>query len=391
MNIKLLKESAIFLNLLFDNVTSAVYLVDKSVTVRNFNDSFRTLFQKSDDKLLGQLCGNALGCSFAVEESKDCGSTTNCDKCTLRNSILKAVTQNVPTYKEILIKDFYIKGEKITKYFQFSTKELVYNSETMIMVIIDDISALKVTEIQLQEKNEKLNLFNKQLNNMMSVVAHDLRNPIGAIRAFADHLKYACNEFSEEEREEIFDIIHESSSNCLLMLDDMLDYSRFEAGKIEFSFDFCDYTEILKQNIKQNSVLAKKKKIKIEKTLTDKIPLLKIDSNRIKQVLDNLISNAIKYSPENTIIKIIVSIDNGNLKTEVTDEGSGIPASEINELFRPFKRTSVKTTAGESSTGLGLAIVRKIVEQHNGKVGVGSEIGKGSNFYFLLPLISENE
>jgi len=391
MNIKLLKESATFLNLLFDNVTSAVYLVDKDIKVRNFNDSFKVLFEKSDDKILGQLCGNAIGCSFAIDENKDCGTTSNCNNCNLRQSILNAIAKKIPSFKEILIRDFYINNDKITKYFQFSTRELIFNDENMIMIIIDDITALKITELKLQEQNEKLVLLNKQLNNMMSVVAHDLRNPIGAIRAFADHLKFSIDQLSEEKIIEIFDIMFESSTNCLIMLDDMLDYSSFEAGKIEFNFEMCNYSEILKQNIRINSVLAKKKKIKIEKKFKSDVSIISIDCQRIKQVLDNLISNAIKFSSENTCITINVSLEDGFLKTEIIDQGPGIPEAEINELFRPFKRASVKTTAGERSTGLGLAIVRKIVEQHKGKVGLKSELGKGSNFYFLLPLTQGNE
>lgn len=104
------------------------------------------------------------------------------------------------------------------------------------------------------------------------------------------------------------------------------------------------------------------------------------------QVMNNLISNAIKYSYPNTNIKIEVTRSDDYILTEIIDEGQGIPRDEMENLFKKFHKTSVKTTAGERSTGLGLAITKKIVEGHGGKINVTSIVNKGSTFYFTLPL-----
>jgi signal transduction histidine kinase len=114
--------------------------------------------------------------------------------------------------------------------------------------------------------------------------------------------------------------------------------------------------------------------------------ILSFDDGKIDQVLNNLIGNAIKYSNPNTTITVKVFIENDHIVTQIIDNGQGIPETEINDIFRPFKRSSVRPTSGESSHGLGLAIVKKIIEGHNGEVGVSSEVGKGSNFYFTLPI-----
>src|SRR4030042_88681 len=102
-----LRESNDFLNALINNITSAIFLVDRDIKIRNFNDPFQALFQKDEDQILGERCGNVIGCAFAVDQSKDCGGTTNCNECELRKSILKSFLEKVPTYREKIERDFY--------------------------------------------------------------------------------------------------------------------------------------------------------------------------------------------------------------------------------------------------------------------------------------------
>jgi len=112
-----LKESNHFLNDLYQNVTAAIFLADSEARIYNFNDAFRTLFYKQEDQLLKELCGNAMGCVFAEEEGKDCGSTSNCKSYILRECILKSFTDKVPVYKERMTRRFYINDEVIEKHF----------------------------------------------------------------------------------------------------------------------------------------------------------------------------------------------------------------------------------------------------------------------------------
>jgi signal transduction histidine kinase len=141
-----------------------------------------------------------------------------------------------------------------------------------------------------------------------------------------------------------------------------------------------------KDNVKQNFVLAHKKNQLLEFNSSLQKFYMVIDRNKIEQVLNNLIANAMKYSFENTKILVDVSVENRELVTKVIDEGQGIPKAELDKIFHPFQTTSVKSTANEKSTGLGLAIVKKIIESHHGSVSVESEVGKGSVFTFRLPV-----
>ena len=107
-NLNELKQSNKFLNNLIDNITSAIFVVDNNMKIQNFNNPFQALFQKPEDKILGELCGNAVGCVYTIDQSQDCGETENCNECLLRKSVLKAFTAKIPTYREKLIREFYI-------------------------------------------------------------------------------------------------------------------------------------------------------------------------------------------------------------------------------------------------------------------------------------------
>jgi signal transduction histidine kinase len=132
--------------------------------------------------------------------------------------------------------------------------------------------------------------------------------------------------------------------------------------------------------------MASKKNISIDFHYDQDIPETLVDTAKIEQVLNNLIVNAIKFSNQGSVINVKVARSGKEAVISVKDQGQGIPDGEIDKLFKPFQRTSVRSTGGEDSTGLGLAIVRKIVMGHQGRVWVESEVGKGSTFYVASPL-----
>lgn len=140
IDIESLKESNEFLNDLYQNVTSAIFIADSDARIYHFNDSFRTLFYKPEDQILKQLCGNVMGCIFAVEEGRNCGETSQCADCILRNNIIRTFTEKVPAYKEELARKFLIDGRVLEKHFIFTTKYLNYRGDEMILVIVDDVS-----------------------------------------------------------------------------------------------------------------------------------------------------------------------------------------------------------------------------------------------------------
>ena len=151
ININELKDSNEFLKVLMENLSSAIFIVDQNLRIRNFNDSFRALFHKTEDRILGELCGNALGCVFTVDENKECGTTTNCRKCLLRNALIKSFTEKIPAYKELLERVFVVDGKKILKYFQYTTKYVRFNKKEMVLIIVDDITELETSYQRMKE------------------------------------------------------------------------------------------------------------------------------------------------------------------------------------------------------------------------------------------------
>jgi len=386
LNISNLKESNEFLNILFNNITSAVFLVDPDFIVRNFNDSFKHLFHKSDETIIGKLCGEVIGCSFQEDEQKSCGSTSYCKQCILRKSLLESFDEKIHAYKQLLERDFYIQGERIPKIFQYTTKKIIYNTINMVMIIVDDVTELEFQGKELKEQNIKLEELNNQKNKILGIAAHDLRSPIGTIQMIADLLLESFEEYPAEENRKFFNDIRNISKFSLNVLDDLLDISAIESGKLDLQKVKSNYSEIVRRSIDMNQPFARNKNIAIKFNNNGLDPVLFFDKIKIVQVLNNLISNAIKYSHPQTVISIELEKEGNDLITRVVDQGQGISENELYLLFGTFQRTSTKATGGERSTGLGLAIVKKIVEEHKGKVGVKSELGKGSTFYFSLPL-----
>jgi len=241
---------------------------------------------------------------------------------------------------------------------------------------------ISVTTKELEEQNQLLKSLNEQKNEFLGIAAHDLRNPIGIIQGFSELLE----ESIDDEYKDYTKVITKMSSKMLNLLDDLLDISKIEAGKLDLKKDEIDYKAFVTQNVRMNEFLARSKGIKIVSDLGMSELIVSIDKEKIDQVLNNLIGNAIKYSyPDSTItVKVFKALN--QIVTQVIDNGQGIPEKEIDGLFYPFKQTSVRPTSGEASHGLGLAIVKKIIEGHNGHVDVTSEFGKGSVFSFFLPI-----
>jgi signal transduction histidine kinase len=174
------------------------------------------------------------------------------------------------------------------------------------------------------------------------------------------------------------------SETMLNLINDLLDVSAIESGKLELHKEPTDLNQLLRSLHESNRLLAKTKSIDLKMETEPDLPMVTMDPNRIGQVVNNLVSNAIKFSYPNSEILLRVRRTEKEITVEVTDHGQGIPREEISKIFADFAKTSVRATGGEKSTGLGLAIVKRLVQAHGGRVWVESEVGKGSTFSFSL-------
>ncbi len=238
---------------------------------------------------------------------------------------------------------------------------------------------------ELHKSNAELVKLNDLKNQLLGTAAHDLRNPIGAIQSLSDFLLEEAADSMSPEHCQFISLIHSSSRFMLSLLDDLLDIAKIEAGKLDLTLAPTDMIDLVKRNVDINQILAGKKKIRIQLHCYERLSPIAVDSLKIEQVLNNLISNAIKFSPAQTVVTVSVVQSGNHITVSVADQGQGIPKEEMNKLFEPFSKTSVHSTGGEKSTGLGLAIARKIVLGHLGKIWVQSEVGQGTTFFFSLP------
>ncbi len=238
---------------------------------------------------------------------------------------------------------------------------------------------------ELAKQNFELERLNRLKTQFLGMAAHDLRNPIGVILSFSEFLRDEAGAVLNKDQLEFLAVIKRSSEFMLHMITDLLDVSAIESGQLQLDRRPSDLGKLLEYNVGLNAVLAQKKHIQLTLQIDGPLPELSLDEGKITQVLNNLISNAVKFSKAGTAVEVHAVADGGGVRVAVRDQGPGIPEGERGKLFQPFGKTSVRGTAGESSTGLGLAIARKIVEGHGGRIWAESEVGVGSVFIFTLP------
>jgi two-component system, sensor histidine kinase and response regulator len=239
---------------------------------------------------------------------------------------------------------------------------------------------------ELKQSNEQLSILNNEKNRFLSMAAHDLRSPISTAISYADILRNDDGTFAPDKKERFLGIIEERLRFSLKLMAELLDISKIEAGSLELALKTHDYLQLIRKTIEFNQLIANLKDITILLECEEQNLLFRFDKGKLEQVINNLISNAIKYSGRGTTVAVGVKKEGNTVITSITDQGVGIKKDELPLIFNPFQKSSSRPTAGESSTGLGLAIAKKIVKEHGGTIGVESEENKGSCFSFSLPL-----
>jgi signal transduction histidine kinase len=251
--------------------------------------------------------------------------------------------------------------------------------------VLDLNQSLSNLSRELQKKNVELQKLNDLKNQFLGMAAHDLRNPISTIITYTD--LYLDDESTlPSDMVEVLGDIRTLSDFMLHMIVQLLDISVIEMGKLVLDEQLLEVVPFANEVVRLNSLLAQKKGIVLEQHYSGDLDRVRCDRHKLKQVMNNLISNAIKFSHHGTVVSIAVFGRGGEMRVEVRDQGVGIPDHEQERLFKPVGRSSVRATGGEISTGLGLAISRRIVESHGGAIGVKSSPGSGSTFCFTIPL-----
>lgn len=237
---------------------------------------------------------------------------------------------------------------------------------------------------EIEEKNEELVSLNDEKNHLISIVAHDIRNPLSSASTFANLLKSDAETFDEDQNEYITHLIR-SLNRITDMVTRILDVKSIDAKKTNIRPKKFDVSEEIRDLLFQQSNSATKKDITINHSL-DEFEVI-LDQGLFRQITENLITNAIKFSPKSTSINVSLTQEGDEFLFTVKDQGPGLTEEDKQKLFGKFTQLSAKPTNGETSTGLGLSIVKKFTEKMEGKVWCESEPGNGATFIIKLPKI----
>jgi len=230
----------------------------------------------------------------------------------------------------------------------------------------------------------------KELDQMktdfINAVSHDLRSPLSGI-LIATHLVSQTGELNAHQTE-LMDTIEQRVGAMTELIDDLLDVARIEAG-IDMELDPCILTPLINQVVSEFEEQIQDKQLQVDVQANPNLPPVWGSARRLRQVLANLIGNAIKYTPEERQITIVATHNQDEIVVSVQDEGIGVPMPDQPHIFDKFYRVERPEMTGIKGTGLGLAITRSIVEKLEGRIWIQSELNKGSTFAFALPIIQD--
>jgi len=239
---------------------------------------------------------------------------------------------------------------------------------------------LEATHTELEDQNAQLRESERLKSDLVNTVSHELRTPLSGVLGFTKLL--LTREFDPETRRHYLGIVDAQARRLSDLLDDFLDVRRIEEGRFERARELVDMEALLREEAQLYSQQSPKHDVAVE---IDHPPLAVIGNpDRLRQVIGNLISNAIKYSPQGGVVEVSADSENGSVRVEVRDEGMGIPVGQQPQIFTKFFRGDA-AASGITGTGLGLAVSRDIVESHGGRIGFKSAEGKGTTFFVELP------
>ena len=240
---------------------------------------------------------------------------------------------------------------------------------------------------QLSEMNLQIREHDRLKSEFLANMSHELRTPLNAIIGFSEILSDRLKEQLEPRYAKFLHSILGSGEHLLTMINDILDLSKIEAGKMEFSAEAINVNHTVTGVCAIVHGAASKQDIRFELDLPVTLPPLVTDEAKFKQILYNLLSNAVKFSPDNAVVTVRARVVDASLSVSVIDRGIGIEAKNLEVIFEEFRQIEGTTSRGYGGTGLGLALVQRYVERQGGTITVESELGKGSTFTFTLPLI----
>ena len=256
--------------------------------------------------------------------------------------------------------------------------------------------ALKLNKVY-QEQEEKIAIrtrdlmaANKHKSEFLSNMSHELRTPLNAIIGFSEIMSQEMFGDLNDKQKEYMNDITKSGIHLLSLINDILDLSKVEAGRMELHLTTLDMNHMIQESCSIVNEIAKSRSIKLTFNPIENLRHLIVDERKTKQIILNLVSNAIKFTPENGEVTIAIVDKTKYLEVSITDTGIGISEDDLKKLFQSFKQVGTDITKKAQGSGLGLVLAKQFIELHGGRIWVKSELKKGTSFIFSLPFPNDN-
>lgn len=362
--------------------------------IRKSEQKYRSLFDNMDQgmalhEIILDPAGNAVDYRF-LEANHSFEILTGLKR---ENIIGETVLEVLPGTEQSWIEKYgNVVATGVPLHYENYSKDLgkyysvvAYRSQPgQFAVIVSDITGSRRNEEEIVKKNQELRKLNAEKDKFFSIIAHDLKNPFNSILGFSELLKNEAHKQKIEDVVKYAGVINSSAQNTFELLENLLEWSLIQQGRIPFDPHTLLLNRIVEAEIENLTYYASQKNILIGNGITASI-IIEADEDMLSTILRNLMANAIKFTPKNGKVQVLAKIEERQVVISVSDTGVGMTGETIGKLFKIETSFTSRGTENEKGTGLGLILCKEFVEKHNGKIWVESEVGKGSVFSFTIP------
>jgi PAS domain S-box-containing protein len=325
--------------------------------------------------MLGVSAEQAVGAPFArfLPSESERGMT----------SVFEAATQNATLDVRIVTREVQ-RGDGTWVWLQATSAPVKRSDGTLdhLLVMLEDVTVKRAAEATAMASLAALERLNKMKSEFISVVSHEFRTALAGIQGFSELIR--DEDLGKAEMKEFAGDINKDALRLNRMITDMLDLDRIEAGRLSLRLSNLDLNAAIVHTVERARVISSAHRIVAD--LDPSLPTVLADSDRMVQVLSNLLNNAVKYSPAGGEIRVVSRLEGTQVQVSVSDQGQGIPEEFIARVFERYERYEASPASRIIGTGLGLPIARQIVEMHSGRIWVESTVGAGSTFHFTIPV-----